>query len=465
MKKPWSGRFKKNTAKVAEQYTQSISYDIRLYKHDIAGSIAHAKMLAREKIISPKDSTLIIKGLKEIQKEIENGKFKFSHELEDIHMNIESALISKIGESGAKLHTARSRNDQITLDMRLYLREELNEILKLLRNLQSVIMTIVEKHIDSIMPGYTHTQRAQPVLLSHHLLAYISMFDRDYERFKESLKRINILPLGSCALAGTSLPINRHYVAELLGFEQVSINSMDSVSDRDFIIEFLSNSSILIMHLSRIAEELVLWSTSEFSFIEISDAFTTGSSIMPQKKNPDIAELIRAKTGRIYGNLIALLTIMKALPLTYNRDMQEDKEPLFDTVDTIKMTLSVMIDMLPEVKFNTKHMAENSEGGFSTATDTAEYLVKKGLPFRKAHEVIGKLVSYCISKDKSLSGLSIKEFKKFSTLFDNDIYDYIKANDSVKNRKSYGSASIEAVKKQISIFKQLLNSIPTQKNI
>lgn len=458
MKKPWSGRFKQKTAKIAELFSQSISYDKRLYKHDINGSIAHTKMLAKENIISKEDANLIIKGLKEIYKEIESEQFRFSLELEDIHMNIESALISKIGEAGERLHTARSRNDQISLDMRLYVREETDEIKNLIRSLQRTLLKIAEQHIDVIMPGYTHTQRAQPVLLSHHLLAYVNMFDRDWQRFDEALKRVNVLPLGSCALAGTSLPIDRHYVAKLLGFDSVSNNSMDAVADRDFIIEFLSNSSLLIMHISRIAEELVLWSTEEYGFIEISDAFTTGSSIMPQKKNPDIAELLRAKTGRVYGNLLALLTIMKALPLTYNRDMQEDKEPLFDTVDTVKMSLLSLINMLPEVTFKIERMANTSDSGFSTATDIAEYLVKKGLPFRKAHEITGKIISYCISENKSLLEITLSVFKKYSQLFDQDIYSHITPKDSVTNRHTYGSASIKSVKEQIKYFKNVLKS-------
>ncbi len=456
MKKPWSGRFKEKTADIVEQYTESISFDKRLWKYDIEGSIAHAKMLARQGIIPKKDADRIIKGLNEIYKDIENGRFKFREELEDIHMNIEAALIEKIGDVGGRLHTARSRNDQIALDMRLYLRVEVKEIISLLKNLESVVLDIAERSLGIIMPGYTHLQRAQPVLLSHHLMAYAHMFERDRMRFNDCLKRINVLPLGSCALAGTSLPTDRHYVAELLGFDSVSENSMDSVSDRDFAIEFLSCSSIFMMHISRMAEELILWASEEFSFIELPDAFTTGSSIMPQKKNPDVSELMRGKTGRVYGNLISLLTTMKGLPLTYNRDMQEDKEPVFDTVDTVKLTISAIIQMLPKIRFNEKRMRETANASYSTATDIAEYLVRKGIPFRFAHEITGNIVRYCIDKNKGLEELSIDEYKSFSNVIDKEIYDIIKIQQSVNSKKSFGGTSIESVRKQIENFKRMI---------
>lgn len=449
MKKPWAGRFKIKTSKIVEHFTESISFDNRLWKYDIEGSIAHAKMLGKQRIISEEDSEKIIQCLKEISAEIEKGKFKFREDLEDIHMNIESALIKKIGDTGGKLHTARSRNDQIALDLRLYLREESKEILSLIRKFQKILLNIATKHINSLMPGYTHLQRAQPVLLSHHLLAYVEMLERDKERFKDTLKRINILPLGASAIAGTTLPIDRVYVARLLGFDDISQNSIDSVSDRDFVIEFLSNASILIMHLSRLAEELVLWSTEEFRFIEISEAFTTGSSAMPQKRNPDVAELIRGKTGRVYGNLFSLLTIMKGLPLSYNRDLQEDKPPLFDTVDTVKSCLNILNEMLPKIRFNTNRMYETAVEGYSTATDIAEYLVKKGLPFRKAHELTGKIVLYCISKKKRLGELTLKEMNKFSLLISDDIYPFLRPEKSVKGKKSTGSTSPDEVRKQI----------------
>lgn len=456
MKKPWAGRFKAATSKIVEHFTESISFDNRLWKYDIEGSIAHATMLAKKRIITEEDSGKIIQGLKEIAAEIEKGRFKFKEDLEDIHMNVESALIKKIGDVGGKLHTARSRNDQVALDLKLYLREESKEILSLIRKFQKILLNIATKHINSLMPGYTHLQRAQPVLLSHHLLAYVEMLGRDKERFKDTLKRINILPLGASAIAGTTFPIDRVYVARLLGFDDISQNSIDSVSDRDFVIEFLSNASVLIMHLSRLAEELVLWSTEEFRFIEMPDAFTTGSSAMPQKKNPDVAELIRGKTGRIYGNLFSILTIMKGLPLSYNRDLQEDKPPIFDTVDTVKSCLDILNEMMPGIKFNTNRMYETAVEGYSTATDIAEYLVKKGLPFRKAHELTGKIVLYCISKKKKLGELRLEELNKFSPLISDDIYPFLRPEKSVKGKKSTGGTSPDEVRKQIRKLKLLL---------
>lgn len=456
MKKLWSGRFKEKTADIVEQFTESISFDKRLWKYDIEGSIAHAKMLAKQSIIPKKDADKIIKGLKEIYREIEEGRFTFRKEFEDIHMNVESALIEKIGEIGGRLHTARSRNDQVALDIRLYLRAEIREIISLLKNLETVLADMAEKHLGTIMPGYTHLQRAQPVLLSHHLMAYAHMFERDRARFLDALKRINVLPLGSCALAGTTLPTDRHYLAELLEFDAVSENSMDSVSDRDFALEFLADASIFMMHISRLAEELILWSSEEFSFIDLPDAFTTGSSIMPQKKNPDVAELMRGKTGRVYGNLMGLLTTMKGLPLTYSRDMQEDKEPVFDAVDAVKLTLNALIQMLPKIKFNKKRLKDTADAAFSTATDIAEYLVRKGIPFRTAHEITGKIVRYCIEKNKRLSDLSEAEYKSFSNVIGNDIYKFIGAVESVNAKKSYGGTSSSAVKEQIKRFRERL---------
>jgi argininosuccinate lyase len=449
MKKLWSGRFKEKTSKIVEYFTGSISFDHRLWKYDIKGSIAHAKMLGKQGIITLEESKKIIKGLEEITNEIETGRFVFREELEDIHMNIESALIKKIGDTGGKLHTARSRNDQIALDLRLFIRTEIKGIIVLVKKFQKTLLNISIKHLDTLMPGYTHLQRAQPVLLSHHILAYVEMLQRDVERLKDALKRVNLLPLGSCAVAGTSLPVDRAYVAKLLEFDGVSQNSIDAVSDRDFVIEFLSNAAIIIMHLSRLAEELVLWSTEEFKFMELPDAFATGSSIMPQKKNPDVAELVRGKTGRVYGSLLSLLTIMKGLPLSYNRDMQEDKIPLFDTVDTIKACLTVMNEMFPGIKFNTKRMHETADEAYSTATDVAEYLVKKGLSFRKAHEITGKIVLYCVEGKKKLGDLTLKELHNFSGLFSNDIYSCLKAEESVKSRRSPGGTSLKEVTKQI----------------
>jgi argininosuccinate lyase len=449
VKKPWAGRFRGKTSTVVESFTESISFDQRLWRYDIEGSIAHAKMLGRQGIITAEESEKIIAGLREIAKDIEKGKFNFRRELEDIHMNIETALIKKIGDTGGKLHTARSRNDQVALDLRLYVRAETREIISLLRSFQKALVDTATKYLNTLMPGYTHLQRAQPVLLSHHLLAYVDMLDRDAERLNDSLKRTNQLPLGACALAGTTLLIDRVYVAKQLGFEGISQNSIDAVSDRDFAIEFIAASAVLIMHLSRLAEELVLWSSEEFRYIELPDAFTTGSSIMPQKKNPDVAELIRGKTGRVYGNLISLLTLMKGLPLSYNRDLQEDKPPLFDTVDTIKSCLIVLNEMFPGIKFNAKRMRETAGDAYSTATDIAEYLVRKGVPFRKAHGITGRIVLHCIGKNKRLEDLTMDELNAFSPSIGKDIYDVLGPEESVKNKKSQGGTSLREVTKQI----------------
>lgn len=456
MKKPWSGRFREITSKIAESFTESVSFDHRLWKYDIQGSTAHAKMLGKQGIIPQKDSSRIIRGLEEIAKEIAAGKFIFREDLEDIHMNIETALIAKIGDAGRKLHTARSRNDQVALDVRLYLRSEIQEIAFLIKQLQQALLTGASNFINALMPGYTHLQRAQPVLLSHHLLAYVEMLQRDVERMKAVYGSVNQMPLGSCALAGTTLPIDREYVARMLGFDSVSGNSIDAVSDRDFAIEFLSSSALLIMHLSRFAEELILWSTEEFKFIELPDAFTTGSSIMPQKKNPDVAELIRGKSGRVYGNLIALLTVMKALPLSYNRDLQEDKQPVFDTVDTVKACLIVLNEMFPKITFRTERMRDTAGDAYSTATDLAEYLVRKGMPFRRAHEITGKIVLSCITQQKRLDEFSLEELRLFSSEISSDIFSFLKPGESVKNRKSQGGTSPDEVKKQIRRLNKLV---------
>ena len=457
MKKPWSGRFTHKTSGIVESFTESISFDKRLWKHDIRGSIAHAKMLAKQGIIPAKDADAIVTGLLEISAKIESGKFRFRNELEDIHMNIEAELARKIGSAGKKLHTARSRNDQIALDIRLYLREETEDIISKVTQFQKTLLLIAEEHIDTIMPGYTHLQRAQPVLLSHHLLAYVEMIERDKSRFADSLGRLNVLPLGACALAGTTLPSDRAFVAKELGFKTVSANSIDTVSDRDFAVEFLSCSCICIMHLSRLAEELVLWSTEEFRFIEISDEFTTGSSIMPQKKNPDVAELIRGKTGRVYGNLMSLLTLMKGLPLSYNRDMQEDKIPLFDTVDTLKICLEIINAMFPWITFNKKRMSSTAGEGYSTATDIAEYLVRKGVPFREAHEITGRIVLHCIKNNIGLHELDLKELKSFSQVISRDIFSCLEPAASVRGRSSYGGTSPSQVIKQIRRYKKILS--------
>jgi argininosuccinate lyase len=439
-----------------ESFTESISFDRRLWKYDIEGSIAHAGMLGRQGIISRSDAKKIIAGLRKIAGEIGSGRFRFREDLEDIHMNIEAALIRMIGPAGKKLHTARSRNDQVALDLRLYLREETGRIIAAITGLQEALMAVAEKHMDCVMPGYTHLQRAQPVLLAHHLLAYVEMLGRDRERLCDALRRINVLPLGACALAGTSLPIDREYVAKVLGFASVSGNSMDAVSDRDFALEFLSDAAILAVHLSRMAEELVLWSSEEFSFVDLPDAFTTGSSIMPQKKNPDVAELVRGKTGRVFGALVALLTTLKGLPLAYNRDMQEDKAPVFDAVDTIKACLSVMGAMVPHLKFNKQRMAATASAAYSTATDIAEYLVRKGMPFREAHEVTGSLVRYCIEKKKGLSDLKLSELKKFSGLIGKDVFLFIAVEGSVGSKRSSGGTSPSEVKRQIERLKRTI---------
>jgi len=380
--KPWSGRFTEKTDKLVEEFNASISFDKRLYKHDIMGSITHARMLAKVGILTKKEVDKIISGLKAIEKEIVAGKFRFTPDLEDIHMAIEKRLIEKIGPVGGKLHTARSRNDQVALDVRLYLRDEIKEIQSLIRDLQKALVNVAKKNLDCIMPGYTHLQRAQPILFSHHLLAYYEMLKRDHERIADCLTRVNVMPLGAGALAGSPYPLDRDFVAKELGFAKPTDNSLDSVSDRDFCIEFCGAASILMMHLSRLSEEFILWSSQEFGFIELSDAFSTGSSIMPQKKNPDVPELVRGKTGRVYGNLLSLLTTMKALPLAYNKDMQEDKEALFDTVDTVKDCLKVFSPMLTTMKINKKKMLNATKQGFLTATDAADYLVKKGVPFQ-----------------------------------------------------------------------------------
>ena len=445
MKKLWAGRFKEDTEKSVEQFTASVSFDARLWKYDIEGSIAHVKMLAKQKIILKKDAALIINGLNEIKREIQSGKFGFHDSLEDVHMNIEHGLIKKIGPAGGKVHTGRSRNDQVALDMRLFLRAEIKEIIKLIGNFQNVILSLAEKHIEIIIPGYTHLQRAQPVLLSHHLLAYYEMLGRDSERLEDCLKRVDIMPLGSAALAGTTLPIDRRYTASLLGFARISENSMDAVSDRDFVIEFISASAAIMVHLSRLAEEFIIWNTGEFGFIDLPDAFTTGSSIMPQKKNPDILELIRGKSGRVFGSLITMLTVMKGLPLAYNRDMQEDKEPLFDTVDTVKSCLDILTKMMPKIRFNKETMEKAAEGGFSTATNLAEYLAKKGLPFRNAHRITGNVVKYCIEAGKTMKDLTLTELKGFSELIESDLFGALALQASIRDKKSYGGTSKKRV--------------------
>ncbi|MCP3176744.1 argininosuccinate lyase [Desulfuromonas sp. KJ2020] len=454
--KPWAGRFTQPTDKFVEEFTASIDFDKRMYRYDIQGSIAHARMLARQGIIGAEDAEQIIGGLEGILTDIEAGNFVFKVSLEDIHMNIEARLIERIGAVGGKLHTARSRNDQVALDVRLYLRDELKEILGYLRRLQESLLQQAEQNLAVIMPGYTHLQTAQPVLFSHHMLAYYEMIKRDAGRFADVLKRLNVLPLGAGALAGTTFPIDREFVAEQLGFDGVTRNSLDSVSDRDFALEFCGASAILMMHLSRLSEELILWSSADFHFIELTDAFCTGSSIMPQKKNPDVPELVRGKTGRVYGNLISLLTLMKSLPLAYNKDMQEDKEPLFDTIDTVKGSLKIFADMIAEMKVQAENMRVAAARGFSTATDVADYVVRKGLPFRQAHEVVGKTVRYCIEHGKDIPELSLEEFRQFSELIAEDIYDYVTLEASVNARRATGGTAREAVEREITRARQEL---------
>lgn len=459
MKKPWSGRFGLTTDEMMVRFSSSIDFDQRLYPYDIEGSIAHCKMLAKCKIIKKSESAKIVGGLKKILKEFATGRFKLDVNLEDIHMNIERRLIQLVGPVGGKLHTARSRNDQVCLDTRLYLRAEIDEIQKLIVQLSKTLLGLAKKHIDKIMPGYTHLQRAQPVLLAHHLLAHLEMIQRDRERMSEIRKRVNVMPLGSAALAGTNFPIDREYTARLLKFPEISHNSMDAVSDRDFIIEFCSAAALLMMHLSRFCEEIIIWSSSEFNFMELSDAFTTGSSIMPQKKNPDAAELIRGKTGRVYGHLTGLLTLMKALPLAYNKDLQEDKEPLFDTADTVKMSLAVFNGMIKTAKFKIPTPAQLGAEGFLTATDMADYLALKGVPFREAHEITGKTVALCIQKGQALEQLSLKELKKISGKFDKKIFDYISIERSVQRKNVYGGTAKKKVLEQIArLQKQIKES-------
>jgi len=448
-KKLWGGRFAGRTAGSVEAFTASIDVDKRLYRHDIAGSIAHARMLAKQRIISQREARRIARGLEAIQREIEEGKFRFSIADEDIHMNIERRLIAKIGKAGEKLHTARSRNDQVALDMRLYLREELAIIGKALGDLRQELGRAAKRYLKVIMPGYTHLQRAQPVLFSHHLLAYAEMFERDGERMADCLKRVNVLPLGAGALAGTTLPIDRSYVARLLGFPRISKNSIDTVSDRDFALEFLAASAIVFVHLSRLAEELVLWSSREFGFIELPDGYCTGSSMMPQKKNPDVPELIRGKSGRIFGHLQALLTLMKGLPLAYNRDLQEDKRPLFDAVDTVKASLQMATEILPGIKVKTERMAAAALDGLMNATDLADYLVSKGMPFRSAHGVVGAIVRLCLDRGRRIEELSLKELKRFSPKIDKDVYSYLTPQAAVERRRSAGGTAPANVRQRL----------------
>jgi len=447
--KLWGGRFSIETDKLVEQFNASIDVDKRLYESDIEGSIAHVKMMAEESIIPGTDASTIIKGLEKVRKKIEKNEIVFSASLEDIHMHIEDALGKEIGDVARKLHTGRSRNDQIALDVRIYLKKETKIIIEFLTDFQKALVRMAQKHLDVIMPGYTHLQRAQPVLFSHHIMAYYEMFKRDIQRFEDCFKRIDVMPLGAAALAGTTYPLNREFTKDLLGFSKVSDNSIDAVADRDFVMEFISHASIAMIHFSRLSEEMILWSSSEFSFITISDAFTTGSSIMPQKKNPDVAELVRGKTGRVLGNLINILTLMKSLPLAYNKDMQEDKEPLFDTVDTLKICIEVYTRMFGNIEIHKDRMVDACKHGFLNATDLADYLVSKGLSFRSAHAVAGQAVAYALDKGKELNDMSIEEFKALSDLIGKDVYGFIEIDKTISRRISYGGTSFNNVKQAV----------------
>lgn len=452
--KLWKGRFSKAATSSADEFNASIEFDQRLYKDDIKGNIAHAGMLGKQGIIDPDEAKLIIKTLKEIEQDIDDGKVEFTIESEDIHMNIETILTERIGAAGKKLHTARSRNDQVAVDIRLYLKDEIDTIESLLQKLMNTLTDMAEKHTDTVMPGYTHLQRAQPVTLAYHLLAYYQMFKRDKQRFSDCLDRMDYLPLGCGALAGTTYDTDRDYLAKELGFKGICPNAMDAVADRDFAVEFLSCCSITMMHLSRFCEELILWSSVEFSFIEIDDSFSTGSSIMPQKKNPDMAELIRGKTGRVYGDLISLLTIIKGLPLAYNKDLQEDKLPVFDAGDTLKASVGIFTEMIATMKINEQKMDHAAKYGYMNATDAADYLVTKGIPFRDCHEIIGGIVLHCITKGIAIEEMSMEEFKSFSDCFEEDIYEKIAVRSCIAAKKSVGSTSFDSVKKQIVDIKE-----------
>lgn len=453
MAKLWGGRFSKSTDALVDDFNSSIRFDARMYAQDIRGSMAHAEMLGKQGIIPKTDADLIVKTLGEIKNDIEAGKVEFQIDAEDIHMNIETILIERIGDVGKRLHTGRSRNDQVALDIRMYLRDEIDEIAKDIENLKSAILGIAEKNLETIMPGYTHLQKAQPITLAHHMMAYYEMFSRDGDRLKDCRRRLNVMPLGSGALAGTTYNLDRGFVAEKLDFDSVTQNSLDGVSDRDFALELAFDLSVIMMHLSRMSEEIILWSSHEFRFIELDDAYSTGSSIMPQKKNPDVAELARGKTGRVYGDLMGLLTVMKGIPLAYNKDMQEDKEQIFDAVDTVKMCLPVFANMINTMTVNKDSMLKGAKGGFTNATDVADYLVKNGLPFRDAHGVVGRMVAYCIENDKAIDDLTLDEFKSFSELFDNDIYDAISLTACVNQRKLVGGPAVETVKELIKKYK------------
>ena len=457
--KLWGGRFTKETNKLVENFNESLSFDHRFYKQDIRGSIAHVKMLAKQNILTDTERDKIIEGLNSIEADIDAGKLKFDDGSEDIHSYVEAHLIERIGDTGKKLHTGRSRNDQVALDMKLYVRDEIDELKNLLYELLSEVLHIMEENKSTYMPGFTHLQKAQPTTLAHHFGAYFEMFIRDYDRLVSTRKRMNLSPLGSGAFAGTTYDLDRDYVASILDFDTATRNSMDSVSDRDYLLELLSDLAIMSMHLSRLSEEIIIWNTDEYRFVEMDDTYSTGSSIMPQKKNPDIAELIRGKSGRVYGSLISLLTTMKGLPLAYNKDMQEDKEMSFDAIDTVKSLIKLMSGMLSSMKFNHERMAKSARGGFTNATDAADYLVKKNVPFRDAHEIVGRLVLYGIENNKALDDFTLEEFKNISEVFDNDIYDAISLKTCVEKRNTKGAPGLKAINDEIEASRKLLESL------
>ncbi len=455
--KLWGGRFSEPTDTFVERFTASVTFDQRLYLADIQGSIAHATMLAKSGILTDQECRQITEGLKAIKAEIDAGNFNWSVSLEDVHMNIEAALTEKIGDTGKKLHTGRSRNDQVATDIRLYLRQEIDDVCAAIRAVQKGIVSLAENETNTVMPGFTHLQTAQPISFAHHLMAWFEMFQRDHERMQDCRKRVNVSPLGAAALAGTSFPIDREMTAELLGFDKPAANSLDAVSDRDFAIEFCAASSLLMTHMSRISEELVIWTSAQFDFIDLPDRFCTGSSIMPQKKNPDVPELVRGKSGRVVGHLMSLLTLMKSQPLAYNKDNQEDKEPLFDTLDTVKDSLKAFADMIPAIKAKPDNMRSAALKGYSTATDLADYLVRKGTAFRDAHEVVGKAVAYGIEQGKDLSELSLEELRNFSPDIENDVFDILTLEGSLNARNHIGGTAPEQVKKAITKAKSLLS--------
>ena len=454
--KLWAGRFQKETDTLVNDFNSSIQFDARLYKQDIAGSIAHAQMLGKQGIIEEHEVEAIVDGLKAILADIEADKVEFSVDNEDIHMNIETLLTQRIGDAGKRLHTARSRNDQVAVDTRLYVKQEIPVIIDQILNLEQVLVERAKEHTDTVMPGYTHLQRAQPTTFGHYMMAYANMFKRDVTRLEDCLERLDECPLGAGALATTTYDIDRFQTAQALGFKKPTDNSMDSVSDRDYAIELLSSLSILMMHLSRFSEEIILWCSWEFKFVDLDDAYSTGSSIMPQKKNPDVAELVRGKTGRVYGSLITLLTVMKGLPLAYNKDMQEDKEPVFDAIDTVELCVPVFTAMLDTLTVRPKNMSKAASGGFINATDCADYLVKKGMPFREAYMIVGRLVNMCIKSGESLDTLPLKDFRSISALFDEDVYEALQLKTCVNGRTVYGGPSEESVNQQIQLMEEFV---------